>query len=197
VFEVSSHLWPLVELPTQFFAEFFSPVKSSLSIRMASVIVARSDAESWRSLSSKYAMVAARADSSLARPGSVRVSVMRRRSSRSVRRLTNPRTTNPSTSADMVGRVNPMWSHTSDSDAPSFLYTKANVRYCGTDISLAPYFRNSARITRKTMGTPSRISCAHSPTVDRIVLACIFLCQSNCLKHELFTANGWFLFKKS
>ena len=121
---------------------------------------------------------------------------MRRRSSRSVRRLTNPRATNPSTSADMVGRVNPMWSHTSDSDAPSFLYTKANVRYCGTDISLAPYFRNSVRITRKTMGTPSRISCAHSPTVDRIVLACIFLCQSNCLKHELFTANGWFLFKK-
>ncbi len=93
---------------------------------MAVVIVARSDAESWRSLSSKLAMVAARADSSLARPASVSVSVIRRRSSGSVRRLTNPRATNPSTSNDMVGRVNPMWSPTSDSDAPSFLYTKAN-----------------------------------------------------------------------
>ncbi len=182
MFEVSRQLCSLVVLPTQFFAESFPPVKSSLSIRMAVVIVARSDAESWRSLSSKLAMVAARADSSLARPASVSVSVIRRRSSGSVRRLTNPRATNPSTSNDMVGRVNPMWSPTSDSEAPSFLYTKANVRYCGTDISLAPCFRNSARITRKTIGTTSRTSCAHSPTEDRIVLACIFVRKLNCLE---------------
>jgi len=153
---------------------------------MASVIVARSDAESWRSLSSKLAMVAARADSSLARPAAVSVSVIRRRSSGSVRRLTNPRATNPSTSNDMVGRVNPMWSPTSDSDAPSFLYTKANDLYWGTDISFAPYFRNSARITRKTKGTTSRTSCAHSPTEDRTVLVSILLCQTNGSKYEVF-----------
>jgi hypothetical protein len=48
---------------------------------------------------------------------------------------------------------------------------------------LAPCFRNSARMTRNTMGTPSSTSCAHSPAEDRSVLASIFLCQSNSLKH--------------
>ena len=84
---------------------------------MVSVMLARSGAESWRSCSSRLAIVAERAVSSLARPASVSVSAIRRRSSESVRRLTNPRATNPSTSIDMVGRVNPMWSPTSDSDA--------------------------------------------------------------------------------
>jgi hypothetical protein len=153
---------------------------------MASVMVARSEAGSLRNLSSKLAKAAARADSSRARPVSVIVSVIRRRSLGSVRRLSNPRTTSPSTSIDIVGSDNPMWSPTSDSDAPSFLYTKANDRYCGTDISLAPYLRSSARITRKTKGTTSSTSRAHSPTEDRTVLVSILLCQTNGSKHEVF-----------
>jgi hypothetical protein len=153
---------------------------------MANVIAARSDAESWRSLSSKLARAAVRADSSLARPASLSVRVIRRRSLGSVRRLTKPRSTNPSMSNDIVGSDNPMWSPTSDSDAPSFLYTKANDLYCGTDISLEPYFRSSARITRKTKGTTSRTSRAHSPAEDRTVLVSILLCQTNSSKYEVF-----------
>jgi hypothetical protein len=135
-------------------------------------------------LSVRYACVPSRADRKVASPRSESVNVIRLRSSSWVRRITKSRTTRPSTSVDMDGKVSPMCSAASESEAPLWLLMKSRVRNCGTDSTWPPCFLSCVRIPRMTNGTTSKTSRAHCSCGDS--KCCILIRSSNGSIFELF-----------
>jgi hypothetical protein len=117
-------------------------VNIGLRACIALMIVARSAWVRRLSSSARYVCVALRAERRVACPRSVSVNVIRLLSFGLVRRIAKLRATSPSINADIEGSINPMYSATSDSDAPLCWLKKCSVRNCGTDNSGAPYFLN-------------------------------------------------------